>query len=155
MYKKYVNMYYTSYLSNNRIYLNDNDKQTLDKLVGKTKKFKINSSRYDVYLDADITVEHVYLDSNDSESIGLNIELEFKNLTNPKNPNYSLNNNINVLRNWLYDDYRNYYDITNDMFKDAHDFIIDNPLLFDDSYMYINTNISPIVYDEEGDLAEF
>jgi hypothetical protein len=155
MYKKYVNMYYTSYLSNNRIFLNDTDKQTLVKLVGKTKKFKINSSLYDIHLDADITVEHVYLESNDPESIGLNIELEFKNLTNPKKPNYSLNKNINVLRNWLYNEYRNYDDISNDMFKDAHDFIYNNPLLLDNSYMYINTNISPIVYDEEGDLAEF
>jgi hypothetical protein len=153
LYDSYIKLQYKDY--GNRVFLNDDDTQTLVKLTSEPKKLIINSSRYDAYLESDITVEHVYLDSFGPESVGLNIEIEFKNLTNPKNPNYSLNKNINVLRNWLYDEYRNYDDITNDMFKDAHDFIIDNPLLLDDSYMYINTNISPIVYDEEGDLAEF
>ena len=153
LYDSYIKLQYKDY--GNRVFLNDADRQTLVKLTSEPKKFIINSSRYDAYLEADITVEHVYLDSFDAESIGLNVEIEFKNLTNPKKPSYSLNKNISVLRNWLYDEYRNYEDIVSSLFQNSHDFIINNPLLFDDSYMYINTNIAPIVYDEEGDLAEF
>lgn len=153
LYDSYIKLQCKDY--GNRVFLNDADRQTLVKLTIEPKNFIINSSRYDEYLEADITVEHVYLDSFDPESIGLNVEMEFKNLTNPKKPSYSLNKNISVLRNWLYDEYRNYEDIVSALFQNSHDFIINNPLLFDDSYMYINTNIAPIVYDEEGDLAEF
>jgi hypothetical protein len=155
LYRKYIKLQHIEY--GNRIFLNDSDKQELTNITKKhTNKFIMNSSRYDVSLSADISVVgDVHLSSYGSEAIGFEVDLKFDNLTNPKKPNYSLNKNIYVLRNWLYDEYRNYDDITNDMFKDAHDFIIDNPLLLDDSYMYINTNISPIVYNEEGDLAEF
>jgi len=70
-------------------------------------------------------------------------------------PSYDLNRNISVLRGWLYDDYHNYDEVTNDLFRHSHDFIMNNPLLYDNSYMYLSTNIAPIVNDEEGERADF
>ena len=155
LYTKYIKLQHKDY--GNRIFLNDSDKQELTNITKKhTNKFIMNSSRYDVSLSADISVVgDVHLSSYDSEAIGFEVDLKFDNLTNPRKPNYDLNRNISVLRGWLYDDYRNYDETTNDLFRDSIDFITDNPLLYDVEYMYINTNIGPIVYDEEGDRADF
>ena len=155
LYRKYIKLQHTEY--GNRIFLNDSDKQELTNITKKhTNKFIMNSSRYDVSLSADISVVgDVHLSSYDSEAIGFEVDLKFDNLTNPRKPNYHLNTNISVLRGWLYDDYHNYDETTNDLFRDSIDFITDNPLLYDIEYMYINANIGPIVYDEEGDRAEF
>ena len=155
LYRKYIKFFHTEY--GNRIFLNDSDKETLTNITKKyAKKFVLNSSRYDVTLSADISVVgDVHLSSYDSDAIGFEVDLKFDNLTNPRKPNYDLNRNISVLRGWLYDDYHNYDETTNDLFRDSIDFITDNPLLYDIQYMYINTNIGPIVYDEEGDRADF
>jgi hypothetical protein len=157
MYTKYIKHDSKSFSSGNQIFLNDSDRQTLTNITKKhSKKLIINSSRYDVSLSADISVVgDVHLSSYDSESIGLEIELKFENLTNPKKPSYNLNRNISALKGWLYDDYHNYDEIVSDLFRLSHDFIMDNPLLFDNSYMYINTNITPIVYNEEGEMVDF
>lgn len=153
--RKYIKLQHTEY--GNRIFLNDSDKQELTNLTKKyTNKFIMNSSRYDVSLSADVSVVgDVHLSSYDSEGIGFEVDLKFDNLTNPRKPNYDLNRNISVLRGWLYDDYHNYDEVTDDLFHLSYDYITDNPLLYDVEYMYINTNIGPIVYDEEGDRADF
>ena len=154
LYRKYINLQHTEY--GNRIFLNDSDKQELTNITKKyDNKFIINTSRYDVTLSADVSViGDVHLSSDESESIRIEVELKFENLTNPKKPSYDLNKNISVLRGWFYDDYHNYDEITDTLFHRSYDFITSNPLLFDDEYMYIGTNITPIVYDEEGELAD-
>jgi len=154
IYTKYIN---SKSFRDNGIFLNDSDKQTLTNITKKhSKKFIINSSRYDVSLSADISVVgDVHLYSYDSESINLNFDLKFENLTNPKKPSYDLNRNISVLRGWFYDDYHNYDEVTDDLFRHSHDFIMNNPLLYDNSYMYLSTNIAPIVNDEEGERSDF
>lgn len=155
LYKKYIKLQHTEY--GNRIFLNDSDKQVLTNITKKhTNKFIMNSSRYDVSLSADVSVVgDVHLSSYDSEAINFEVELKFENLTNPRKPKYDLNRNISVLRGWLYDDYHNYDEITDGLFNHSIDFITDNPLLYDVEYMYINKNIAPIVYDEEGEMADF
>ena len=155
LYTKYVKLQHTEY--GNRIFLNDSDKQELTNITKKhTNKFIMNSSRYDVSLSADISVVgDVEVYSNDSESIDFEVDLKFENLINPKKPNYDLNRNISVLRGWLYDEYKNYDEISDSFFNHSIDFITDNPLLYDVEYMYINKNITPIVYEEEGDRADF
>ena len=156
MYTKYIK--HTDYTHGNRLFINDSDRQMLTNITKKyNHRFIVNSSRYeDVSLYADINVVgDVNLSSYDSESINLEVDIKFENLTNPKKPNHNLNRNISIFRNWLYNDYNNYDDITSDMFQHTYDLITKNPLLFDDSFMYLNTHITPIVYDEEGNKADF
>lgn len=155
LYTKYVKLQHKDY--GNLIFLNDSDKQELTNITKKyANKFIMNSSRYDVSLSADISVVgDVEVYSNDSESIDIRVTVKFENLINPQKPEYNLNRNISILRNWLYNDYNNYDEITNDMLRNSHNYIINNPLLFDDEYMYTNFNITPIVYDEEGNEADF
>jgi len=154
MYTKYIN---SKSFRDNQIFLNDSDKETLTNITKKhLKKFVLNSSRYDVTLSADISVVgDVHLSSYDSESVGLDVDLKFENLKNPNKPSYDLNRNISVLSGWLYDDYKNYDDITHDLFRDTLNLIMDNPLLFDNSYMYVTANLAPIVYNEEGEMVDF
>ena len=155
LYNNYLRLQRT-YYNSNQIFLNDSDKQELTNITKKhANKIIIDTSRYDVSLSADISVVGVVqLSSDESESIRIEVELKFENLTNPKKPSYDLNKNISVLRGWFYDDYHNYDEITDTLFHRSYDFITSNPLLFDDEYMYIGTNITPIVYDEEGELAD-
>jgi len=157
MYTKYVKHNTKSFSHSNLIYLNDSDKETLTNITKKyAKKFVINSSRYDVTLSADISVVgDVHLSSYDSESVGLDVDLKFENLKNPNKPSYDLNRNISVLSGWLYDDYKNYDEITHDLFRHTLNLIMDNPLLFDNSYMYVTANLAPIVYNEEGEMVDF
>ena len=155
MYTKYIK--HTDYTHGNRLFINDSDKQELTNITKKyANKFIMNSSRYDVSLSADVSVVgDIHLSSYDSDAIDIDVDLKFENLTNPKKPNYDLNRNISVLRGWLYDEYKNYDEITDGFLYHSIDFITDNPLLYDEEYMYINTNIAPIVYDEEGNKADF
>ena len=154
LYKNYVRIQHTD--NGNRIFLNDSDKQELTNITKKyDNQFIINTSRYDVSLSADVSViGDVHLSSDESESIRIEVELKFENLTNPKKPSYDLNRNISVLRGWFYNDYNNYDEITDTLFHRSYDFVTSNPLLFNDEYMYIGTNVTPIVYDEEGELAD-
>ena len=154
LYRYYVKIQHTD--NGNRIFLNDSDKQELTNITKKyDNKFIVNTSRYDVSLSADVSVVgDVHLSSYEPESIRIEVELKFENLTNPKKPSYDLNKNISVLRGWFYDDYHNYDEITDTLFHRSYDFITSNPLLYDDEYMYIGTSVTPIVYDEEGELAD-
>jgi hypothetical protein len=154
LYRNYVRIQHTD--NGNRIFLNDSDKQELTNITKKyDNKFIVNTSRYDVSLSADVSVVgDVHLSSYEPESIRIEVKLKFENLTNPKNPSYDLNRNISVLRGWFYDDYHNYDVITDTLFHRSYNFVTSNPLLYDDEYMYIGTSVTPIVYDEEGELAD-
>ena len=154
LYRYYVKIQHTD--NGNRIFLNDSDKQELTNITKKhANKIIIDTSRYDVSLSADVSVVgDVHLSSYEPESIRIEVELKFENLTNPNKPSYDLNRNISVLRGWFYDDYHNYDVITDTLFHRSYNFVTTNPLLYDDEYMYIGTSVTPIVYDEEGELAD-
>lgn len=130
----------------NTTYLNKSDKKKINGLFKSIKHFEFESG--DITIEADLEFVKGDIYSN-NEMVDISAKYIFKNVRN-KTRQFDYDTNLEYLRNWVYDDYRNYESITFDTLQPVISFITSNPLLFYRLFMYVNANINPVAYRSDG-----
>lgn len=134
----------------NTLYFNKSDKKKIDELFKSITHFEFKSGRVDLESDLEFVKGDIYAESN---QVDIDAKYIFKNIRN-KNRQFDYDTNLEYLRNWVYDDFRNYDEIVYRTLLPVISFVEDNPLTFYHHYMYTNTIITPIAYKSDGSILE-
>lgn len=145
---KYITLKYPK--NKNYIHFSKEDKQKIIDILKSITHFDFDSDGIDIesdmkFVETDIRGGDDYID--------INTVFEFKNIKN-KNRQYDYDTNVEYLRNWVYDDFKNYYEVSTRILSPIINFIQDNPLLFNSEFMYFNPNITPIAFKSDGTQIE-
>ena len=134
----------------NTLYFNKSDKKKIDELFKSITHFEFKSGMVDLEADIEFIKGNIY---SEAEMLDISSKYIFKNIRN-KNRQYDYDTNLEYLRNWVYDDYRNYDDVAYRTLSPVISFVEDNPLTFYRHFMYTNANITPIAYKSDGSILE-
>lgn len=135
----------------NTLYFNKSDKKKIDELFNSVTYFELGpTGMISIESDLEFVKGDIYAESN---QVDISAKYIFKNIRN-KNRQFDYDTNLEYLRNWVYDDFGNYDEISYRTLSPVISFVEDNPLTFYHHYMYTNANITPIAYKSDGSILE-
>jgi hypothetical protein len=141
----------------NHIYLSDSGYEELKKRYESVKKFRLKISE-NIIINAELDLIRFEKPNMLRGDEGINIGGVYflYNISNePNTRQFSLDSNLGYIHNWYSDDYNNFEGVSYDTLSPVVDFIMDNPLMFNDSWMYVNSSFNPEALDDENNEYNF
>jgi hypothetical protein len=156
---RHTTAYFIWYHDNmgNLLYLNPSDRDELEKRYQSVNHIEIK-------IDKDITVigdlDLIFHDTprltQGDEGLDISAKFFMYNIRNGEGSRqFSLDSNLGFIRNWYHDDYNNYDEISYRTLSPVVSFIESNPLLYDNSWMYITSFVTVESLDEDNKAIIF
>jgi hypothetical protein len=151
--RKGVELSYDEYSRRNAFYLNDKDKKTINGLLPRIKKLDFGNRLPKLECDIECTNIEFYTSTYINGQIDVDLQFNILNIKH-KEQDRPLEDLLGFFRNFMYDDYSNYDDISFELMYPILDVVQRNPLLYNDDYNFFNCNIGAKMFVDGKEIDD-